>query len=164
MPIQLKKEKMKLNNVYFRFSAVLAMAMALIFAVVFGLNVKAMGEGVKKSVILTSVFFVLYFASIVFMVVRGILTYVREDNGAVLFQSIVGIFPIISCFMNLRTVIIMLLIEFNKDDAVMSLIGDKGYYHYISTQYSSWVCLLAGIVVTSVIGILAIVVLLKNKK
>lgn len=164
MPITLKKEKMKPCNIRFRIAAIAGLGITVIFSVLFGIFVEKIAMGDKNSVIVIAVFFFLYLASCVVSMILGVKTYLREDNGAVLFQSVLLFAPIIFCIMNLKTALLMILVVFDKDSAAIKLLGDHSYFEYISTQYSSWICLMIGLVVTMVIGILAVVTLLKNKK
>ena len=164
MPIQLRKEKMKPWHIKFRILGIVMLFMSVLFSILFGMYVEKIALGVKTPVIVVCVVFCLYFISCVVTSVLGIMTYVKEDNLPVLVQGILTCAPVIFCLINAKTALLMILVVFNKDDFAVKILGDQNYYQYISTQYSHWVCLLIGLVVSMVIGVLSIVTFMKNKK
>ena len=162
MPIQLRKEKMKPWNIRFRKFAIVMLVFSVIFAISFGFLVEKIVAGYKQPVIIGAVTFFLYFISCIITAVIGIITYVREDNVSVLVQGIATCAPVIFNILNTKMVIIMLCSVFNKDNIVKKLLGEQNYYQFISTQYPYWVCILIGIVISMIIGVLAIVTFMKN--
>ena len=80
------------------------------------------------------------------------------------FQSILVFASIVACVLNLRFGLIMLFSAYKLNSASSSLIGSQTYTEFISSQYTNWICIVVGTVITIVIGILGIIKLVKNKK
>ena len=165
MPKQIKKPKIKPVDKKFRIAAVAGMIMSLLFlAAIFSLiKVIVDTEGKLPTTVLFAAY-ILYFASCVATLVCGVRAYSKEDNFTDLFQSILVFASIVSCVLNLRFSLIMLFSAYKLNGASSTLIGSQTYTEFISSQYTNWICIVVGTVITIVVGILGIVKLAKNKK
>ena len=141
MPKQIKKEQIKKSELLYRKWSVAGLAAAAVFmgcmAGLMSMIVKT--EGAKVPTIVLFAAFIIYTAVSVVCAVLGVKSYVKDDCGVCLFQGIVHIYSVIACVMNVR-------IEF------------------IQSQYASWICLAVATLFSVILGILAVVWLVKNKK
>lgn len=83
---------------------------------------------------------------------------------SVSFQGIVHIYSVIACVMNVRMAFIILFSALGSQSGVDTLIGSQSQNEFIQSQYASWICLAIATLFSVVLGILAVVWLVKNKK
>ena len=81
-----------------------------------------------------------------------------------LFQGIVHIYSVIACVMNVRMAFIILFSALGSQSGVDTLIGSQSQNEFIQSQYASWICLAIATLFSVILGILAVVRLVKNKK
>lgn len=163
MPIRIKKPEFKPYDKKYRIFTVTAMITAIVFA---GALIGLMGTIVKSESKVASLAlfaaYILYFAASVLAFAGGVRCYGKEDNLGVLAQSVFHLAVIIFCFMNLRFALILIFSALGADSAAEALRGAQTYTEFISTQYVNWVCLMAGVLCTIVVGIFGIVRLAKK--
>ena len=152
MPKQIKKEQIKWSVAGLAAAAVFMGCMAGLMSMI----VKT--EGAKVPTIVLFAAFVIYTAVSVVCAVLGVKSYVKDDCGVCLFQGIVHIYSVIACVMNVRMAFIIL------QSGVDTLIGSQSQNEFIQSQYASWICLAIATLFSVVLGILAVVWLVKNKK
>lgn len=164
MPVKIKKEKMKPLNKKYRIAVIIGMVIAIAFAIFFSCLLAGMTAQHEAPAIVMFCVFCVYLADVLVNFVLGIRTYIKEDNTAVLLQSVMIFANIIFCLLNLKTFLMLLLVVLKKHDAVFKLLDGKTYLEYITTQYGNWVCLIIGVVISMILGVLAILELARNKK
>lgn len=81
-----------------------------------------------------------------------------------LFQGIVHIYSVIACVMNVRMAFIILFSALGSQSGVDTLIGSQSQNEFIQSQYASWICLAIATLFSVVLGILAVVWLVKIKR
>lgn len=108
--------------------------------------------------------FIIYMAVSVVCAVLGVKSYVKDDCGVCLFQGIVHIYSVIACIMNVRMAFIILFSALGSQSGVDTLIGSQSQNEFIQSQYASWICLAIATLFSVILGILAVVWLVKNKK
>lgn len=164
MPKQIKKESMKPCDRKYRICAVAGMAVSVVFAPIAIILLKNLveTEGKVAATLLFAAYWI-YLISCVISLVFGVKAYTKEDNVADLFQGLFEVYAIIACFMNMRFMFVMLFSAFESHWAD-ALLGSLTESEFITSQFASWVCLAIAVVVTFVLGILAIVKLANNRK
>ena len=138
MPKQIKKEQIKKSELLYRKWSVAGLAAAAVF--------------------------IIYTAVSVVCAVLGVKSYVKDDCGVCLFQGIVHIYSVIACVMNVRMAFIILFSALGSQSGVDTLIGSQSQNEFIQSQYASWICLAIATLFSVILGILAVVWLVKNKK
>ena len=161
MPKQIKKEQIKKSELIYRKWSVAGLAAAAM-AGLMSLIVKT--EGAKVPTIVLFAAFIIYTAVSVVCAVLGVKSYVKDDCGVCLFQGIVHIYSVIACVMNVRMAFIILFSALGSQSGVDTLIGSQSQNEFIQSQYASWICLAIATLFSVVLGILAVVWLVKNKK
>ena len=121
-------------------------------------------EGAKVPTIVLFAAFIIYTAVSVVCAVLGVKSYVKDDCGVCLFQGIVHIYSVIACVMNVRMAFIILFSALGSRSGVDTLIGSQSQNEFIQSQYASWICLAIATLFSVILGILAVVWLVKNKK
>ena len=166
MPKQIKKEQIKKSELLYRKWAVAGLAAAAVFmgcmAGLMSMIVKT--EGAKVPTIVLFATFIIYTAVSVVCAVLGVKSYVKDDCGVCLFQGIVHIYSVIACVMNVRMAFIILFSALGSQSGVDTLIGSQSQNEFIQSQYASWICLAIATLFSVILGILAVVWLVKNKK
>lgn len=166
MPKQIKKEQIKKSELLYRKWSVAGLAAAAVFmgcmAGLMSMIVKT--EGAKVPTIVLFAVFIIYMAVSVVCAVLGVKSYVKDDCGVCLFQGIVHIYSVIACIMNVRMAFIILFSALGSQSGVDTLIGSQSQNEFIQSQYASWICLAIATLFSVVLGILAVVWLVKNKK
>ena len=84
--------------------------------------------------------------------------------AAVFMGCIVHIYSVIACVMNVRMAFIILFSALGSRSGVDTLIGSQSQNEFIQSQYASWICLAIATLFSVILGILAVVWLVKNKK
>ncbi len=165
MPIKIKKPQIKPCEIKYRKSAIGAMIMTMIFAAAL---IFLMGTIVNNANKLAAVgliaAYALYFAACVTSLVLGVNAYRKEDNFPVLCQCAFFLAAVIFCIMNLRFALMLIFSAFDLEDAAQALAGSQAYSEFITTQYSNWVCIIIGLILTVITGICGIVKLVSAKK
>ena len=166
MPKQIKKEQVKRSELLYRKWAVAGLGAAAVFmGCIAGLmSIIVKTDGAKIPTAILFAVFVIYAAVSVACAVTGVKSYVKDDCGVCLFQGIVHIYSIIACVMNVRMAFIILFSAFGSQSAVDTLIGSQSQNEFIQSQYASWICLALATLFSVILGILAVVRLVKNKK
>lgn len=165
MPIKIKKPQIKPCEVKYRKSAIGAMIMTLIFAAaLICLMGTIVNTASKIAAVGLIVAYALYFASCTVSLVLGVNAYRKEDNFPVLCQSAFFLAAVVFCVMNLRFALMLIFSAFELENAAQTLAGSQSYSEFISTQYSNWVCIIIGLVLTVITGICGIVKLASAKK
>jgi len=166
MPKQIKKEQIKKSELIYRKWSVAGLAAAAVFmgcmAGLMSLIVKT--EGAKVPTIVLFAAFIIYTAVSVVCAVLGVKSYVKDDCGVCLFQGIVHIYSVIACVMNVRMAFIILFSALGSQSGVDTLIGSQSQNEFIQSQYASWICLAIATLFSVILGILAVVWLVKKKK
>ena len=166
MPKQIKKEQIKKSELLYRKWSVAGLAAAAVFmgcmAGLMSMIVKT--EGAKVPTIVLFAAFIIYTAVSVVCAVLGVKSYVKDDCGVCLFQGIVHIYSVIACVMNVRMAFIILFSALGSRSGVDTLIGSQSQNEFIQSQYASWICLAIATLFSVILGILAVVWLVKNKK
>ena len=162
MPKQIKKEQIKKSELLYRKWSVAGLAAAAVFmgcmAGLMSMIVKT--DGAKVPTIVLFAAFIIYTAVSVVCAVLGVKSYVKDDCGVCLFQGIVHIYSVIACIMNVRMAFIILFSALGSQSGVDTLIGSQSH----CSQYASWICLAIATLFSVILGILAVVWLVKNKK
>lgn len=165
MPKQIKKEQIKKSELIYRKWSVAGLAAAAVFmgcmAGLMSMIVKTEGAKVPTIVLLRRS-----------LSTRQCRWYVRCLGEKLckgrlrvcLFQGIVHIYSVIACVMNVRMAFIILFSALGSQSGVDTLIGSQSQNEFIQSQYASWICLAIATLFSVILGILAVVWLVKNKK
>lgn len=166
MPKQIKKEEMKSSDRAYRRWAVAGLISAAAFmgALAGLIGIITRTEGDKAPTTVLFALYAVYTAVSVISAVKGIMSYVREDVTACLFQGLLNTFSVIACAMNMRMAFIILLSAYHAEDTADKLIGSQTQTEFVQSQYASWICLSIAVLISIIIGILGIVKLAKNRK
>lgn len=165
MPIKIKKPEVKSGEIKYRKSTVGTMIMTVIFAAALILLMRTIVNSANKAAAVGLIgAYVLYFAACIVSLVLGVNAYRKEDNFPVLCQSVFYLASSIFCIMNLRFSLMLIFSAFELENAAKALAGSQSYTEFISTQYSNWVCIIIGLVLTLIIGIFGIVKLVSSRK
>lgn len=166
MPKQIKKEQIKKSELLYRKWSVAGLAAAAVFMGCMAGLMSMIMNAAKSTIVGTFApsVFTIYTAVSVVCAVLGVKSYVKDDCGVCLFQGIVHIYSVIACVMNVRMAFIILFSALGSQSGVDTLIGSQSQNEFIQSQYASWICLAIATLFSVVLGILAVVWLVKNKK
>lgn len=164
MPIKIKRPEFRpLDKKYRKYTVIhTVITVALALVLIFGFKSLVENDGGPIGIVVMA-FFTLYGVSLFTAMLLGINAYRFEDNTADLGQGILYFAGLITWLLNLRFMLITLFSSLGKDDTALKLAGSGGYNAFITDQYPSWVALIAGMIVTMVLGAFGLAKLLSYK-
>lgn len=166
MPITIKKPPFKpCDRTYRKWTAVSMIGAVLLTAAltVFVRTVIRNNDAGAVVTCLTEAAYLMFLTSCVGAACTGIKTYVKEDNGTVLLQSLVYVLTVIFCLLNFRFLLASTLSALGAKNAADKLIGSQSYADFIAGNYAYWVCLGIGIFAAFLLGIFGTSKLISNR-
>lgn len=156
MPITIKRpEFKKLDKKYRKWTVITAMiSFALTVLLFFVLrNINSESTNTAACTALFSVYAVFFLSSLVTLK-KGIDTYRLENNMSALFQSLLYAAVIVFCLMNMPFALVLLFEGIGNIDIAARIMGTQSYKEFITGQYYNWICMLIGMTLAMVIGVL----------
>lgn len=155
MPITIKKPEFKPLDKKYRKWTVATGVFSFALTVILFVFLKKTNNELGKTVCVT-IFsaYALFFLSGMVTLKKAIDTYRYENNMPALFQSLLYAAIVVFCLLNLRSAAVLLLEGLGREETAKKMIGSQDYKEYILAQYSSWMCMLSGMTLAMILGVL----------
>lgn len=155
MPITIKKPEFKPLDKKYRKWTVVTAFFSFALTVVLFVFLRRTGEAISHNMCMM-IFsaYGLFLLSGMVTLKKAIDTYRYENNMPALFQSLLYAAIVVFCLLNLRFAVILLMKGLDKEDTAQKMLGSQEYKEFVLAQYSSWMCMLAGMTISMILGLL----------
>lgn len=155
MPITIKKPEFKRFDKMYRKWAVVTALFSLALTVMLFVILRNISDDTSPaaSVALFTVY-ALFTVSGMVTLKKAIDAYRFENNVAALLQSVLYCAVTVFCMMNLPFALVLLFEGIGKTDLSVKILGTRNYKEFIADQYYNWMCMLVGMALAMVLGVL----------